>query len=303
MPPDSPSLVLPSPLQLLQDELFLQKNVRVFLKRDDLIHPEISGNKWRKLKYNLQDFLTTGKDSLLTFGGAYSNHIRATAAAGKAYGFNTVGIIRGDEISTDNPALRFARDCGMHLHFVSRDEYRHKNETVYQETLKKQFGNFFYLPEGGTNSQAVRGSAEIVEEIEIPFDLICCPCGTGGTLAGLAAGLEPHAAARALGFAVLKNAAFLRNDVRGLLNAQHATVSAGMWSINLDYHFGGYAKKTPELLTFIRNFYKQHGVMLDYVYNGKMLFGLQNMIQQGAIESGSTIIAVVTGGLSNASVF
>ena len=205
----------PTPLVRLRSGAADQAGVGLYLKRDDLIHPQISGNKWRKLKYNLLEAHQQGHHTLLTFGGAYSNHLYAVAAAGREFGFRTIGLVRGEETSPLNPTLTFAQTCGMHLQYVSRDQYRHKADASWLVSLRQQYGDFYLLPEGGSNAQAVRGVAELVAEIDLSWSYLCCPCGTGGTLAGLVAG----AASRGLvvGFSALKGGDFLRQEAGQLL--------------------------------------------------------------------------------------
>jgi 1-aminocyclopropane-1-carboxylate deaminase len=294
-----------SPLQLLEDPLLSRSGVSLYLKRDDLLHAEVPGNKWRKLKYNLLEASRQQKDTLLTFGGAYSNHIHATAAAGRLFGFNTIGVIRGEETNPLNPTLQFARDCGMQLHFVDRTTYAHKYQWEFLDGLGDRFGDFFLLPEGGTNALAVKGCTEIIQELEAEgigsnFDYVCCACGTGGTLAGLAASLAPHQ--RALGFSALKGGEFLMGDVKQVLKAYRNAFDVPApelinYQILTEYHFGGYAKVPAELIHFIRNFEQRHEVRLDQVYTGKMLAGLFDMVQQGRFNPGTTIVAIHTGGL------
>ncbi len=205
---------LPSPLQEVADDRLARAGVRLSLKRDDLISRELPGNKWRKLKYNLDAARRQGHDVLLTFGGAYSNHIRATAAAGRAFGFSTIGVIRGEEHLPLNPSLSYAAGQGMRLAYLDRTTYRAKAEPDVVAALRDRFGDFYLIPEGGSNGLAARGCAEIPAEIGRPFDVMCCPCGTGGTLAGIAAGLGDGQ--RALGFSVLKGGQFLTGTVAGL---------------------------------------------------------------------------------------
>lgn len=284
--------LLPSPLQPLHDERLAARSVRLLLKRDDLIDPDIPGNKWRKLKYNLVDAAEAGHRRLLTFGGAYSNHIRATAAAGRRYGFDTIGIIRGEPHEPLNPVLEFAVEHGMHLEYLDRATYRHKHEPAVHEELTRHFGDFYLLPEGGSNPAAVRGCAEIPVEITEPFDVICCPVGTGGTLAGIAAGLK--AGQRALGYAVLKGAEFLIGDVASLQRQTYGQM-VGDWVINIDHHFGGYAKHPAELADFAAEFEERHGLRLDWVYVAKMIHGIITSAATGEIPAGSTVVAVITG--------
>ncbi|MGB3757174.1 MAG: pyridoxal-phosphate dependent enzyme, partial [Rivularia sp. (in: cyanobacteria)] len=182
----------PSPLQLIQDELLTQRGIRLFVKRDDLIHPQVSGNKWRKLKYNLQAAKQQQQKRLLTFGGAYSNHIAATAAAGKMFGFETIGVIRGELIKPLNPTLHLAQQQGMQLVFVGRKEYRQEKELI-ATGLQDELGKCYVIPEGGSNTLAVKGCAEIVAEVREQLDGVpdyfCVSSGTGGTAAGLVVGL------------------------------------------------------------------------------------------------------------------
>ncbi|MFC0532238.1 1-aminocyclopropane-1-carboxylate deaminase/D-cysteine desulfhydrase [Phytohabitans kaempferiae] len=282
---------VPSPLVELSDERLAARDVRVWLKRDDLIHPEMPGNKWRKLKYNLSTARAHGHDTLLTFGGAYSNHIGAVAAAGHYFGFSTIGVIRGEEHLPLNPTLDHATGRGMRLVYLDRTTYREKRSPAVVEGLRAAFGDFYLLPEGGSNAFALRGCAELPAEIEIDYDLICCACGTGGTLAGIAAGLTGER--RALGFAVLKGGGFLADEVRRL-QADYRRATRN-WSVETEFHFGGFAKGGAELSAFIADFRERHGVALDRVYVGKMMYGLYTLIGRGAFPSASRIVAVVTG--------
>ncbi|WP_420806332.1 1-aminocyclopropane-1-carboxylate deaminase/D-cysteine desulfhydrase [Pontibacter korlensis] len=281
-------------MQKLEDSLLQEQSVTLWVKREDLLHPHISGNKWRKLKYNLQEAKQQGYDTLLTFGGAYSNHIAATAAAGREYGFNTIGIIRGEEHLPLNPTLSFATSCGMQLHYISREKYRLKNEPDFLEELQRQFGKVYLLPEGGTNLLAVKGCTEIVQDIPLEYDYICCAAGTGGTLAGIVASLEGEK--QVLGFPALKGGEFLQQEVEELVIA-YGGQSYSNWQLITDYHFGGYAKIKPELIAFMEQFKQQHYIPLEPVYTGKMFYGLFDLIRKGYFKRGSTIVAVHTGGL------
>ncbi len=290
--------ITPTPLQELRDPVLEAHGVRVIIKRDDLIHPVISGNKWRKLKYNLFMARRQRYDTLLTFGGAYSNHIHAFAAAGRICGFNTIGVIRGEETLPLNPTLQFAVDCGMHLHYVDRKRYRDKSDAEFIQNLRDRFGRFFHVPEGGSNLLAMTGCSEIAAELEDAlsddFDVVACPCGTGATLAGLAAGLQEEK--RVIGFAVLKGSDFLTDDVRSLL-AAWGEKALDNWHIETTYHHGGYAKLSTELVDFIDGFEQRNRLALEPIYTGKMLYGLYDMIRRGAFKRGETIVAVHTGGL------
>ena len=291
---ESVRLKLPSPIQQLSSPLLEEKQIKLFVKRDDLIHPLLSGNKWRKLKYNLLDAEQRQQKTILTFGGAYSNHIHATAAAGKLFGFNTVGIIRGEVYEPLNPTLRFAEDQGMQLDYIDRKTYRLKNTSEVINRLKEKYGDFYLLPEGGSNCLALTGCAEIVDELNEQldgnFDYICMASGSGGTLAGL---ISSEAKQKMLGFAVLKGADFLNDEVKKLL----ATSNQNNWQIMLDYHFGGYAKKDCHLIDFCGEFENEHNIPIEPIYTGKMFFGLFDLIKKDFFPEATTIIAIHTGGL------
>jgi 1-aminocyclopropane-1-carboxylate deaminase len=279
----------PTPLQEITDVRLESAGVRLFVKRDDLANSPLSGNKARKLKYNLLEARRQNHTRIATFGGAYSNHIRATALAGKLYGFQTFGFIRGEEERALNTVLQFAVACGMQLIPVDRSRYRDKSSAVMKQWIFDICGDCYLLPEGGTNALAVQGCAEIVPELDQDFDLICCAVGTGGTLAGIAQSLKPGQ--RAMGFSALKGGAFLRDDVTQWLEGAQSN-----WSICADYSFGGYAKTMPELLAFIADFTARTGVPLDPVYTGKMFFGIYDLIARGTFTRGTTIVAVHSGG-------
>ncbi|MGN9837833.1 1-aminocyclopropane-1-carboxylate deaminase/D-cysteine desulfhydrase [Nonomuraea sp. H19] len=247
--------------------------VRVFLMPDD--------NKPRKLRYNL------GHRRLLTFGGAYSNHIRAVAEAGRRHGIETIGVIRGEEHLPLNPTLAYAVACGMTITYLDRASYRLKHTEEVRARLRAQWGaDVAILPEGGSNAAAVRGCAELPGEIGEAYDVICCPVGTGGTLAGISAGLPEGK--RALGFAVLKGAGFLADEVARLQREAYGRTWSN-WSINLDYHFGGYARSTPALDGFIEEY------QVEGIYVAKMLYGILDLVRQGAFAPGTRVVAVITG--------
>lgn len=271
-----------SPLIALEDD---RLSMPLWLKRDDLIHPELIGNKWRKLQDNLAE--VNGR-TVLTFGGAYSNHIRATATAGRLYGFRTIGVIRGEEHLPLNESLAGATRDGMTLTYLDRDTYRRKNSPDVIAELHSRFGDFHLLPEGGSNELAVRGCARIPAEITQPFDLICCPVGTGGTLAGIAGGLRPGQ--RALGFSALKGAVSLDSEVAELQERAFGAPS-GNWRISHEFHFGGFARTTTQLDGFIHDFQVRHGITLERVYVAKMMFG----IYATAFEPDTRVVAVITG--------
>jgi 1-aminocyclopropane-1-carboxylate deaminase len=266
------------------------KGISLTVKREDQLHTEISGNKYRKLKYNILEIQKQQKNTLLTFGGAYSNHIAATAAAGKEYGFKTIGIIRGDELRdkvTENPTLNYAQSCGMKFKFISRADYRKKEEISFIEELEKEYGDFYLIPEGGTNELAVKGCKEILTKDDAYFDYICTCVGTGGTIAGIINSAE--AKQKVLGFSALKGN-FLEKEIQKY-------TALNNWQLITDYHFGGYGKIKPELITFINQFKEKTGIPLDPVYTGKMLFGIIDMIEKNLIDKNSNILVIHTGGL------
>jgi len=288
----SPSI--PTPLQRLSNADVERAAVQLYIKRDDLIHPTVSGNKWRKLKYNLLEAKTNGEKAVLTFGGAYSNHLYATAAAGNALGLKTIGIVRGLELETrENPTLQFCREQGMALHFVTREEYRQRNSEDYLKRISEQFGNPYLIPEGGTTGLALKGVAEMVGEVKEQLakmpDFIATAAGTGGTAAGILS-----AGADALAFSALKGGDFLADDIRQLLNEYQ---QPGNLTLLTDYHFGGYAKWNSELLAFMRDFQAEFEIRLEQVYTAKMFYGLFDLIKKSYFKPGTTIVAVHTGGL------
>ncbi|MFF3453572.1 1-aminocyclopropane-1-carboxylate deaminase/D-cysteine desulfhydrase [Streptomyces sp. NPDC002730] len=302
---------LPSPLQPVEDERFARHGVRLLLKREDLIHPELPGNKWRKLAPNLH--AAAGRP-LLTFGGAYSNHLRATAAAGRLLGFATIGIVRGDELASRplNPSLSRCAADGMHLHFVDRAAYRGKDApevrerilTAAAESMERHCagggaagsgrggaGDIYVVPEGGSNALAAQGCTALGHELRDVADVIAVACGTGGTLAGLAAGLGPGR--RAIGFPVLRGG-FLGDSIRALQREAFGG-PAGNWSLDERFHFGGYARTTPGLDAFAADFEARHGLPVERVYVAKMLYGLTALAAEGAFPPGTTVAAVITG--------
>ncbi|MBT8134690.1 MAG: pyridoxal-phosphate dependent enzyme [Gammaproteobacteria bacterium] len=301
--PASSTELADSPLQQLHSQLLDDAAVELYVKRDDLIHPQFGGNKWRKLKYNLIHAREKQYDTLLTFGGAWSNHIYATAAAARHFGFNSIGMIRGEEHTPLNTTLSFAKSCGMQLHYVDRARYRQKHQPEYLKRIKQEFGDVYLLPEGGSNELALKGCEEIIHEINDEsgqkFDVICCASGTGATLAGLANAITDSQLA--IGFSALKGGAFLSHEVIKYLNSSGLGASTDRskknWQIEQDFHFGGYAKIDEELLSFMKQFQAQYGFELDAVYTGKMFFGLFHLIESGYFKPGTIIIAIHSGGL------
>ena len=268
---------------------------QLFIKREDQIHPLVSGNKYRKLKYNLLEAKNQKQQTILTFGGAFSNHILATAVAGKLENFKTIGVIRGEELGQDlsktlatNSTLRAAYEHGMKFEFVPRDAYRNKNTPQFLEKLQEKYSNFYLIPEGGTNELAVKGCEEILTEQDNQFDYICLCVGTGGTISGVINSSKSHQ--KVLGFPALKGD-FLAKEVRRYSKEKHH------WELINDYHFGGYAKYNDELIHFINWFKKETKIPLDPIYTGKMMFGIVDMIVNNKFKSGSKILVIHTGGL------
>ncbi|WSS24530.1 pyridoxal-phosphate dependent enzyme [Streptomyces sp. NBC_01190] len=284
---------LPSPLESVVDERLARHGVRLLLKRDDLIHPELTGNKYRKLRLNLAAAAAGGHGTLLTFGGAWSNHLRATAAAGRLFGFRTVGVVRGEELAARplNASLARAAADGMRLDFVDRATYRRSAEPAVVAGLLARHGPAYVLPEGGSNALAATGCADLGREIGDAADVVAVACGTGGTLAGLAAGLPD--AAEAIGFAVLRGD-FLTEEVGRLQRAAFGR-PLGRWRVETRFHHGGYARRTPALDAFAADFTARHGLAPDLVYVAKMLHGVVTLAEEGAFPPGTRVAAVVTG--------
>lgn len=270
--------------------LLESKKISLFIKREDRIHPFISGNKYRKLKYNTRKAISGKFDTLLTFGGAYSNHIAATACAAKENGLKSVGIIRGEELAFkwhDNPTLATAAEMGMRFKFVPRSIYKNKHTAEFLAYLKSEYNDFYLLPEGGTNDLAVKGCEEILTAEDKAFDIICSSVGTGGTIAGIINATEPEQ--KVFGFPALKGD-FLKEDIRKFVNKDN-------WELQTDYHFGGYAKVSVALIDFMNDFKRSTQVPLDPVYTAKMLFGILDMVNKDSFEPGTKILAIHTGGL------
>lgn len=269
--------------------LLNRKSIQLYIKREDQIHPFVSGNKFRKLKYNLAMAKSKGAGSLLTFGGAFSNHIAATAYAGFQHGIKTIGVIRGEELEfkESNATLTFAKEHGMELQFVTREQYREKDTEVFLEQLHKKFGNFYLIPEGGTNALAVQGCEEILNSEDEVFDYICVAVGTGGTISGLINCLQPGQ--QVLGFPALKGD-FLQSEIRKFARSDQ-------WVLISDYHFGGYAKLNRECIAFINKFKQDTNIPLDPVYTGKMMYGILDLVDNDYFKTHSKILAIHTGGL------
>jgi 1-aminocyclopropane-1-carboxylate deaminase len=274
-----------------QIQIAFPNGIELFIKREDLLHPIISGNKFRKLKYNIKEAKILGCTTLLTFGGAFSNHILAVAGAGAEFGFKTIGVIRGEELESkidENPTLTKAQELGMQFYFVSRTVYRDMEETSFVLDLQEKFGNFYLVPEGGTNELAIKGCEEILTSADKEyFSHIACAVGTGGTFSGLIN--SSNVKQQLIGFSSLKGA-FLSDVIRNF-------VAKTNWSISDAYHFGGYGKVTHELIQFLNSFYSQTNIPLDPVYTGKMVFGILDLIEKEYFPPNSKILIIHTGGL------
>jgi 1-aminocyclopropane-1-carboxylate deaminase len=273
--------------QEISFSLLKQKEIRLFIKRIDQIHKHISGNKWFKLKYNLIEAKNQGAQSILTFGGAYSNHIAATAFLAKENGFTSIGIIRGEEQLYLNPTLEFAIEQGMKINYVSRSDYRLKHTVHFLEKLKIRFGDFYLIPEGGTNQLAIKGATEILDKNDTQ-DFICCAVGTGGTIAGIINATNEHQ--EVIGFPAIKGFTQLEKNTKSWVNKNNFKF------IN-NYYCGGYAKLTNQLIECMNNFYKTQNIPLDAIYTGKMMLGIMDLVAKDYFPKGSSILAIHSGGL------
>jgi 1-aminocyclopropane-1-carboxylate deaminase len=281
---------LPSPTEKISFSEIESSGVELFIKRDDLIHPEISGNKWRKLKHNLEKYKKNKGKRLVTFGGPFSNHIYAVAAACKEFNIPALAYIRGEDADLNNPTLKFAQECGMVLKPVTREDYKANIASLKIEAIKEEKDSFF-VHEGGTNRAGALGVAEMYDELDQSFDIIATAVGTGGTISGLIKGMN-NDTTQILGFSSLKGAQYLEKEIPFIANRE-----SSQWSINHDYHFDGYAKINKELVEFMDKFKTETGIQLDPIYTGKMMFGLIDQIKKGEIKSGSKILAIHSGGL------
>jgi 1-aminocyclopropane-1-carboxylate deaminase len=277
-----------SPVQQISNKLFDEQDISVFIKRDDLIHPMISGNKWRKLKYILKKAAAENKTHLVTFGGAYSNHLLATASAAAKFGFKSTGIVRGEEINNDTLFLCCLH--GMELIFTDRESYRDK-----PELFNKYFGNdsnAFFIDEGGAGIEGAQGCAELINELTESYDHIFCACGTGTTAAGIINGLQSHKLNTEFNAVpVFKNGGFIKDEIDKYL------LTPANYHLHTDYHFGGYAKTDNKLIGFIKQFVADTGILIEPVYTGKMLYAIYDLAAKGHFKPGNKILAIHTGGL------
>jgi 1-aminocyclopropane-1-carboxylate deaminase len=278
-----------SVIQPITMDVFNEKQLNVFMKRDDLIHPFVSGNKWRKLKYVLHDAVQKQKTSLATFGGAFSNHLLAVACAGAMYGFKTTGFVRGEELDIKNPVLKMCHLFGMRLIFIARSDYREK-EVLYSKFFNND-QSVYYIPEGGSCLEAMDGVAELIEELTGIYDHIFTATGTGGTLAGLAKGINnKNLGTEVHGIAVIKGGEYLNGEIRNWIGDLPYT-------LHLDFHRGGYAKTDNELVLFARNFARNTGIVIEPIYTAKMLIAAVQLAQENYFKPGSSILCIHTGGV------
>ena len=273
--------------QEIYSSILKEKEIKLFIKRIDQLNENNFGNKWFKLKYNLIRAKAKGAETILTFGGAYSNHIAATAYIARQHRFNSIGVIRGDEHFPLNPTLSFAIENGMRLYYVSRNDYRLKSTDVFLEKLKRQFGDFYLIPEGGTNALALKGAEEILDTNDNQ-DYICCAVGTGGTIAGVINSI--CAGQKVIGFPVV-------NDLEMLQKNIETWTKESRWELINDYLYGGYAKVEASLVKFVTDFYLTYNIPLDIIYTGKMMMGIFDLIKHDYFSKGSRILAIHTGGL------
>ncbi len=283
---------LPSPIEELDLSPWINIDCQVYIKRDDLIHPQISGNKWRKLKYNLAALPQENTPTVVSFGGAFSNHIHALAAACHLLNIPCIGFIRG-EIDIENPTLSFCQKQGMKLLPLSRSEYRLKEQSRIVQEYLKNLSNYVIIPEGGTNLHALKGVSEIIDELEaseLTYDTIVLPVGTGGTTAGLLS--HPRLKSNLLAFSALKSD-HLYNEILRLVDNQNKSYL----SVNTQFHRGGYAKYDDTLLKFISDFDQHTGISLDHVYNGKAMLGLIDLINNNFFPKNKKTLYIHTGGI------
>lgn len=306
----------PIPLEIIEHPLFIEKGLTLQLLRTDKTDPVISGNKWFKLKYNLIEAKQQKHHTLLSFGGPYSNHLHALATAGQVYGFNTIGIIRGEEHQPLNPTLSDVTAQGMKLYYIDRKTYRNKHQPIVIAQLSALIAEddpfnqgtsarqFYLVPEGGTNELAVSGAAEIAAYIPAGSHYACVPCGTGGTMAGIITGLSSSAQhktdlprTKVLGFPAMKGGQFLYPLLQELLTQQKIMSTISPWELFYDWSFGGFGKINQQLTLFIDDFEKKYQVELDPVYTAKMMYAIVTMTEMDFFPRGSIITAIHTGGL------
>ncbi len=276
-----------SPLQQIQFEM--PSGIELYIKRDDLIHPYISGNKWRKLKYLIQTAQLQNKKTLVTFGGAYSNHLLATACAAALKGFKSVGFVRGEELDASNHTLFLCEQFGMKIIFVDRISYLNK-----AALFEKYFSNnndAFFIDEGGRSDEAILGCSELIDELPQTFDHIVLAAGTGSTFCGILKGCAKHNLSTKI------HAIVVHKGIPEIVDYTIAKTSYAHYSIQDNYHFGAYAKTSADLISFMKKFQQATGILLDPVYTAKALYALYDFIQQGVIQAKEKVLFIHTGGL------
>lgn len=288
------------PLQRVELKPFADAGVELWVRRDDLIDTELSGNKFYKLFFNLHVAREQGFTRLLSFGGAYSNHLYALGAAGNRYGFNTIGVVRGERPAQLSPTLSDAEAWGMQLVFISRTDYQDKSEPALLAELQSRYGEFYLIPEGGANLPGARGmqllGQALEQQLKGDYTTVCIACGTGTSVAGLAAGID--STKLAIGFSVLKGEGGLGDSISTTYRRLCDSGVAANWRLITGFHAGGYGKKHPEYLSqFWRYFERSSGIPLDPVYTVKMFWGISSLAQQGYWPRGSRIVAIHSGGL------
>jgi 1-aminocyclopropane-1-carboxylate deaminase len=276
-----------APIEKLHFDLFKEKQIELYIKREDLIHPFIAGNKWRKLNYILQDAIAKNKRHLVTFGGAFSNHLLAVACAGAKYHFTTTGLVRGEEVN--NHMLALSRWFGMHLIFVEREAYRDKVK-LFEENFSDS-NEAYFIDEGGAGELGAKGCGEILKDIQNEYSHVFCSVGTGCTIEGLIAyANENKMPTRIEGVVVLKGGDFLQKQL------ENKNFNQANWRLHQGFHEGGYAKTNPELLAFIQYFAAQTGILIDQVYEGKMMKAIFTLAKENYFKKGSKILAIHCGG-------
>lgn len=280
-----------SPIQTIDHPVLSEQEIALWVKRDDLIHPFVSGNKGRKLKYLLADAIQQQKTTLVTFGGAYSNHLLATAFAAKEHGLQAIGYVRGEEIqASSNAVLKHCLDLGMEIRPIDRNSYRNK-QSIFEENFRDD-ARAYFIDEGGCSELAAKGVSELIGELPEVYSHVCCACGTGTTLAGIAMGLQKaKLPTQALGIAVLKGADFLRDDIRKL------APNCSNWQLFTEYHCGGYAQSNTDLLAWMKDFSRYSDLPLEPVYTGKAFYALFQLIKNGSFLKNSRILMIHTGGI------
>jgi 1-aminocyclopropane-1-carboxylate deaminase len=279
-------------VQPLASDLLLEKNVTMEVLRLDRIHPVISGNKWFKLRYQIQEALQQQKKGILTFGGAWSNHLVATALACQQAGLASIGIIRGEQPAELSATLQEVQEYSMQLQFIARSVY--SDEAAIIPALQEKYPDYYIVPQGGQSHLGVLGAAEIVQLTQIKsYSHVSCATGTGTMLAGLVHAALPHQ--QVIGICSLKMPATANNSLNTFVKPYAA--NGKHYTIFYDYHFGGYARKTSELISFMNTIYQKHDLPTDFVYTGKLLFGLMQLVQTNYFQPGSRILVIHSGGL------